>query len=747
MLRATTQAASRMPASGRVEKGMRKGTKSCVECRKRKVKCIVGADNDECLTCKARGTKCMVQTKIMRSNPGQMAAATGSKDTALEERVSQLEALLISQAPRDHSLSTPRDSSTSHETTSSSGDLEGHQRITAKAADIPGYDLSVRTASLVSQADSSAQIEPIGSLFNNAIWKQRIAKGGSFGDNSNEKSPFASHTRSRRFSPGDSQVCDELCRDLPSPRLIAAIVNATCSWWDTWRAIGSWLKDALCRENLHTLQEAMNWTLTSNEPPVAALGILCLATCLQQLDARTHDSIIRQLHRPPGKLFHDYFDRVHRLIINNNAYSSSEPGVELMMFTARTYMSLGLLKNVWVLHHRAIAHAQLLGFHRAHRKNRDATDTLMAYRHEAWFTICERDLYTSLLLGLPYAANWQTIEPSLRGERGTLRFFQYHMIRLSARILDRNQMGLETSLCNTQEIERDMISSADEMSQEFWDAPTALQSGTIDVNAYMGHLASQFWFFQAKVLLHQPLMIQSIEDHQLLYHREACLAACRETLRMYHLMRSNSMSAFNMLKVIDYQAFVCAAILLLGILGYGSTKPPPIATTAENGNDFEIVEVTIENLRDASLVSNNTMAVQAVQGLDTLATLVRYSTNRARGGVCTASKEDSIPYMKIAVPGSGIITISPGKLMAGDGYIASEPATLLPPPTFHLSHPSVEPPSSQDAPITSYEQEPTVSSLFDTDISIMDMDWINMFGTELNDDWAWLADVHTAGIV
>ena len=33
------------------------------------------------------------------------------------------------------------------------------------------------------------------------------------------------------------------------------------------------------------------------------------------------------------------------------------------------------------------------------------------------------------------------------------------------------------------------------------------------------------------------------------------------------------------------------------------------------------------------------------------------------------------------------------------------------------------------------------------DVSIMDMDWTNMFSAGLDDDWAWLADVNAAGMV
>ncbi|KAK0099587.1 hypothetical protein ONS95_013514 [Cadophora gregata] len=528
---------------------------------------------------------------------------------------------------------------------------------------------------------------------------------------------------------------------------MAAVISATCSWWSTWRAVGGWLNDALSHNNLHTLQETINWTLASSDPAVIALGILCFSICLQQLDPHKDETIISQLSVSPGKLFQEYFDRITRLVINHDGYASTEPGVELIMLAAKTYMNLGLLKNVWILHHRAVAHAQLLGMHRPQRSTSAETDTRLESRHEAWFTICERDLYTSLLLGLPYAANWQSIIPSLRSAPGTLKFFQYQMIRLSARISYRNTMGLETSLSDARNIECDMDSSAHEMPVEFWDVSAALQTGNIDEETYMSHLAVQFWYYQAKVLLHQPLMIQSIEDHELLYYRDACLAACRDTLKIYHVMRSDSMSAFSMVKLIDYQAFICSSILLLGLLGYENSHSPPASLNLETSNDYLIVGLTIGILRKASLVSNNPMASQAVQGLDTLAMLVRYSTTREKGAICTAPSENSIPYLKVSVPGSGVITISPGKLMARNDCSSSDSADNFPHPTFSLSHPTSQEPGYQGEPAPELQPDLTFNTALNPDIPMMDMDWTNMFGSELDDDWAWLADVNAAGMV
>jgi hypothetical protein len=406
-------------------------------------------------------------------------------------------------------------------------------------------------------------------------------------------------------------------------------------------------------------------------------------------------------------------------------------------------MNLGLLKMTWILNHRAISHAQLLGLHRPHRISLDETASQMASRQQTWFALCQNDLYTSLLLGLPYATDGKMISSTVYGEPGTLEFFFYRVARLSARVIDRNQMGYGTSTLETRDIERDIDAAADQLPREFWDAPAALNQGRIDREVYAERLACQFWFFQMKVLLHQPLMIQSIEDHQLLHHRNACFSACRDTLKIYHLMRSDSLSTFGMVKLIDYQAFVCSAILLLGLLGYGTSNPIPLSQTVDQYHDWETVQSTLNVLRQASKDSSNSIASQAVQGLETLAMIV----DSGKTGICLGSNYNPRNCLvKITIPGSGVISIVPGKLMKNAMSRSSKSSIVVPPPIFHLSHVLSQDSPNQEFSGLGSEQaaEMNTSSIPETDFNIptMDFDWTNMIDLDVGNDWAWLADVN-----
>lgn len=137
--------------------------------RKRKVKCIFDAGTEKCLTCIARGTKCMTQTKNAGQIPGSSSAASSSKSVSLEERVAQLEALLISQASRDGSQSTPKESSASHEIPKSSDDVGVHRCNANMHLQMSEHESRTRRSYIDSQTDDPVTLQPVGSLFNNAI--------------------------------------------------------------------------------------------------------------------------------------------------------------------------------------------------------------------------------------------------------------------------------------------------------------------------------------------------------------------------------------------------------------------------------------------------------------------------------------------------------------------------------------------------------------------------------------------------
>jgi hypothetical protein len=178
---------------------------------------------------------------------------------------------------------------------------------------------------------------------------------------------------------------------------------------------------------------------------MVGLAILSIAVSVQQLDSKKLGYIICRLPRMPGELFQEYFELVDRLIVNDSEFASTMEGIEVIMMSGKLLMNFGLLKKCWVLNHRAGSYAQLLGVHRPQRLFRDESDAERARRHRSWLSICQADVLLSLLLGLPYYADGRTVPISTLVESVTTEFFKLKLINLSARVIDKNQMGLSLS--------------------------------------------------------------------------------------------------------------------------------------------------------------------------------------------------------------------------------------------------------------------------------------------------------------
>lgn len=346
-----------------------------------------------------------------------------------------------------------------------------------------------------------------------------------------------------------------------------------------------------------------------------------------------------------------------------------------------------------------------------------------------------------MLLGLPYAADGRTI-PITRSQHNATLLLQHNLILLSAKLIDRNQMGLSLSVTHTEEIEKDLEAATKELDETFWNSVAALASGRISRQEYLERISAQCWLNQLQVLLYMPLMIHSVEDSRFEKHRTACLDASRNLLKIYHIMRSDTFSAFSMVKLIDYQAFVCSALLILGLLGYGGSSH----TTVNQDKDRSLIDLAITTLREASATVNNPIASQAVQGLETLMSLDPRICPYKTGGGCVNA------HIRIVVPRIGTIKISPGEYLTNSPQYENLTVADHSLPVFTLSQdlfPDGPDPSNQPSTLasnTSFDIRQENGQEFDDNINpelaYIDFDWQSTIVPTFGDDWAWLNNLY-----
>lgn len=298
-------------------------------------------------------------------------------------------------------------------------------------------------------------------------------------------------------------------------------------------------------------------------------------------------------------------------------------------------------------------------------------------------------------------------------------------------------MGLSLSVSETQAIQDELDIATKDLDGTFWDSPAALANGKITYHEYLEQIGVQCWLYQVLVLLHMPLMIHSVEDVQLEKHRTACLNAARNLLNIYHTMRSDPLAPFSMVKLIDYQAFVCSTLLILGLLGYGGYQ------TANQDKDRHLIRQTINTMRQVSGTVNNPIASQAVQGLESLMLLDRDHCSSESGTTCSNDNH----LVRIVVPHVGSITISPGEYLTNQRSESSSPASH-PPPVFSLSHEMLEEPQANH-PTTSNTAinggQANGSDLADSmlsELTSIDFDWMTTTMPSFENDWAWLNDLN-----
>jgi hypothetical protein len=302
-------------------------------------------------------------------------------------------------------------------------------------------------------------------------------------------------------------------------------------------------------------------------------------------------------------------------------------------------------------------------------------------------------------------------------------------------------MGLSLSASHTEEIEKVLETATKDLDETFWNSPAALAGGKITREEHLEQIACQCWLHHIQVLLHMPLMIHSVEDAQLERHRIACLHASRNLLKVYHIMRSDAFSAFNMVKLIDYQAFVCSALLILGLLGYGGAT----RQSENQGKDRDLIQLTISTLRQASGTVNNLMASQAVEGLETLMMLDQADCATHAPGTCVN------PHAKIVVPQVGTIIITPGEYLTNSRPESTSPVTHSL-PVFALSHDTFQGESGEfnqnfiSAANAGFDGGQVSGQVFDdsmlAELPSIDFDWSSTMASNFGDDWAWLNDMN-----
>ncbi|GIZ46292.1 hypothetical protein CKM354_000942200 [Cercospora kikuchii] len=519
-------------------KRIRKGTKSCVECRQRKVRCLWADERDSvCTPCQQRGRKCVPQLYTRRN--------TTTNKVSSKDRIARLEAQLanITATVQSRSQTSPgRATSAASETT-------------GPVFDEHESDTDERLMQVGSQPPEHLRI-----LFDNALIGPD-ERGPDFGSRSRERPPC-----STRYL---DQARAKLQTLVPARDDVIAVSSYAVPWMSLYFELFPATSATPNRDEMVNQHEHM---LKPDADPVKiASFLLSFAMTARQIPADEHATVL-----PGIKNIDSYVKSVmavvEAVIVSHTGIASTVEGMSATILYLRLQFGFGQSRPLWLTLRRIVALAELSGLPRAwdHAQNDSAgraVDPIVPLsgttsKVALWETICATDRLASMMFNLPAATSTRKFPPRQVVDTNGMVHVQRFMFQLAGISMHVTELD-EGYMCGqTVETLYDKVLAADKELRalksltpvDWWQESAQYLSASLMV---------QFWhcYFTARVHLHTA-MAQDEHD-QYAYSRMQCLEACHALARRYSHVRRALPSGFFLCRIVDMQVFTAAVYLLL----------------------------------------------------------------------------------------------------------------------------------------------------------------------------------------
>ncbi|EPE27262.1 Zn2/Cys6 DNA-binding protein [Glarea lozoyensis ATCC 20868] len=573
-------------------KRVRKGTRSCWECKRRKVKCQLSSEDvPVCSGCLARGTTCLSQEYPEEREP--------SNNAQVGERLGRVEHLLETLLKKISAY---------EEDTKAEKDMMTPQSM---------LNGDVLTPHPSNAPTSIQEATPYMSLFDNPVLGHREPVAPS----------QVSTPRSQQCSTKPSG-CSKISRverirqtlvDLLPSQHDADLISKSTSCYMIVHAMSRHNADTFLEASISETTKAMSSTFNMAEvakksPSAIARSLMYLVICLQQLDPDLDKSRLHLLPTIESRM-ERWMSTIQALVTSDDELITTMEGLECLTLQGVYHMNCGSLRRSWLASRRALSTAQLMGIHR--------TNTDIPGGREFWHQIVQIDRYLALILGLPAGSKFDDFGPDEVFSNPSVnkdKLFMRKLCHLSTYIIDRNQSQQPVAYASTQEIDDKLDSLAKEMPESWWEIPLfrpvingyQTEQGVADFD----RIVMQIWYFQLGVLAHLPFMLRAATERRYEYSKFSCLKAAREMIYRYLSMTADVQRAI-CCKVMDFAALTSTVTLLLGILQVVQGAETPEAN-AQKESDRRLVKAVLKQLENATDGGRDVISTQSVTVIKSL---------------------------------------------------------------------------------------------------------------------------------
>ncbi|KAL8856115.1 MAG: hypothetical protein Q9178_007240 [Gyalolechia marmorata] len=575
-------------------KRMRKGTHSCLECRRRKIRCIYERDATTCTRCTAKRLDCADQEY------GDARAMGADKRKSMRERTSELEGMItqiLTKLDNNAATTGPQD------VESKAAEALRCLRTELLPSTSSGADVLAQTSTgLASPSSDKSDTAndgsrhfhnpPLLSLFDNAV----LSKGNEQQDGTVKET---GSTPQRPIVDKNRRVLAALKSLMPSNHDIGLILRGSRQslhlWQDALRDCSYKLVDKFNLDEFQMTQDFIQSSLQSENLAIVTQTLACLALTMQQLPG-TFDFSTLNLPASPEALQDHYITAVETLMAADDGLSSTMEGLSCLIVQTKYYVNLGKPRKGWLTVRRALSYAQMLGFH---RQSYDRNDVATISKRSIWLAIYQVERYLSLMLGYPSACLDRHFEGLLAGNESDATYnrqrFHVKLSVITGQIINRNQDPKSMTVAATLRIDEDLEEARSILPAEWWESPS--DCNTQDADNFEKFVSKMF-FHNVRTLLHLPFMLKSSTDRRYEYSRIAALESSREMINNYHCIRHPIRPLIAVCNVIDFQVFTAAMLLTIDLLGnLNSPSPTSDTTNEQNTRDWALIHGLISDLK------------------------------------------------------------------------------------------------------------------------------------------------------
>ncbi|RAK95439.1 uncharacterized protein BO80DRAFT_439423 [Aspergillus ibericus CBS 121593] len=629
---------------------LRKGTHSCWECRRRKVRCQFPSPNASiCTPCSIRGSPCRSQD-VVDSQPPPRERTHAQRLDRLEVLMQRLVERIL---PEDVSARGLRDevSIEAGSISSISGTGEHRHRIPQdEGVETPG-------------AGGTSLGLPLGSQTIPDTSPALVLETGGWSD-----SPLSLHDANWVISQRlhalfrSQKDMNTIVESSPGRLLLAALLSRD--------ADGTLIPT----ENIATIPH-----ITSS-PFILARRLLQLAICMQQLSP-SFDTRQLALQVPVASVMTHVVSTVSSIISNDDLVANVD-GLQCILLHGLWHMNAGNLRKAWLTFRRAISLAQLVDIGPGNAMLHSLMSSEASTHDKLWYLLVAFDRYLSLFLGLRIDMRDDSFasEESTKNHSPEEKLEKLHTV-IAARIADRNLTQSKQNYAITQAIDYDLDTGAKRMGQAWWfHSSTGLCEIPEQSWQRMRQLMIQIHHFSLLVLLHLPYLLKDPTEDRYIYNRMTCIRSSREILTRFISLRQDIESIFSC-RHIDYAGSIAAITLLLSYLPQGHSAPVPDTQREE---DRRLVGRVKDRMEQVAVLNQDKFLYETAQIITQLLPVFDDSTNK----MTLSTKDSPNETIQLKIPYLGLVNISLEPRQRENeaiSNVADEPSTRGP---SHLPSPS-----------------------------------------------------------